>query len=64
MDLKVNMMGRWAVWPVMAAVALALVVDSWVPEALLYLGIAMTLAATALYLQDGWRAISRDRTST
>ena len=64
MDLKVNMMGRWAVWPVMAALALALVVDSWVPEALLYLGIAMTLAATALYLQDGWRAISQDSTST
>jgi hypothetical protein len=44
--------------------ALALIVDSWVPEALLYLGIAMTLAATGLYLQDGWRAISQDSTST
>ena len=64
MDLKVNMMGRWAVWPVMSALALALIVDSWVPEALLYLGIAMTLAATALYLQDGWRAIRQDSTST
>lgn len=64
MDLKVNMMGRWAVWPVMGALALALIVDSWVSEALLYVGIAMTLAATALYLQDGWRAISQDSTST
>lgn len=64
MDLKVNMMGRWAVWPVMSALALALVLDSWIPEALLYVGIAMTLAATALYLQDGWRAIRQDSTST
>jgi cardiolipin synthase (CMP-forming) len=64
LDLKVNMLGRWAVWPVMSALALALIVDSWVVDALLYLGIGMTLAATALYLQDGWRAIRQDSTST
>ena len=64
MDLKVNMMGRWAVWPVMGALAVALILDTWVAEALLYLGIVMTLAATALYLQDGWRAIRQDSTST
>ena len=29
-DLNVNMLGRWAVWPMMSALALALVVDSWV----------------------------------
>ena len=64
MDLKVNMMGRWAVWPVMGALAVALILDTWVAEALLYVGIVMTLAATALYLQDGWRAIREDSTST
>jgi phosphatidylglycerophosphate synthase len=64
MDLKVNMMGRWAVWPVMGALAVALIVDSWVADALLYVGIVMTLAATALYLQDGWRAVRQDSTST
>lgn len=63
-DLNVNMIGRWAVWPTMAALALALVWESWVPEALLYLGLAMTLAATALYLQDGMRAIRQGSTST
>ena len=31
-DLNVNMVGRWAVWPVMSALGLALVWDSWVPE--------------------------------
>jgi len=63
-DLNVNMVGRWAVWPVMSALGLALVWDSWVPEALLYLGIALTLAATVLYLQDGVRALQEGSTST
>jgi CDP-diacylglycerol--glycerol-3-phosphate 3-phosphatidyltransferase len=64
MDLKVNMLGRWAVWPVMSALALALVVESWVVDALLYVGLAMTLGATAIYMQDGWRAMKEDSTST
>ncbi len=63
-DLNVNMLGRWAVWPVMSALALALIWDSWVVDALLYLGLAMTLAATAMYLQDGWRALREGSTST
>jgi CDP-diacylglycerol--glycerol-3-phosphate 3-phosphatidyltransferase len=63
-DLNVNMLGRWAVWPTMGALALALVWDSWVPEVLLYIGLAMTLAATAMYLQDGLRAIRQGSTST
>ena len=37
---RVNMLGRWAVWPVMSALALCLVVDTWVTDALLYLGLA------------------------
>ena len=64
MDLKVNMLGRWAVWPVMSALALSLIVDTWVDDVLLYIGLAMTLAATALYLQDGWHALREDSTST
>jgi len=54
-DINVNMLGRWAVWPTMTALGLAILIDSWVPEALLYLGLAMTLGATYLYLQDGVR---------
>jgi CDP-diacylglycerol--glycerol-3-phosphate 3-phosphatidyltransferase len=64
LDLSVNMIGRWAVWPTMSALGLALIWDSWVPEALLYVGLAMTLAATAVYLQDGLRAIRQGSTST
>jgi cardiolipin synthase len=64
LDLNVNMIGRWAVWPTMGALGLALIWDSWVPELLLYVGLAMTLAATAVYLQDGLRAIRQGSTST
>jgi CDP-diacylglycerol--glycerol-3-phosphate 3-phosphatidyltransferase len=64
LDLNVNMLGRWAVWPTMSALGLALIWDSWVPELLLYIGLAMTLAATAVYLQDGLRAIRQGSTST
>jgi cardiolipin synthase len=63
-DLNVNMLGRWAVWPVMSALALALIVESWIVDVLLYVGLAMTLAATARYLQDGLRALRKGSTST
>jgi cardiolipin synthase len=52
-DIKVNMIGRWAVWPTMFSIFLAMVSTTWVAEALLYLGLAMTLWATALYIRDG-----------
>jgi len=55
MDLKVNMLGRWAVWPVMSALALSFMVETWATDVLMYIGLAMTLAATAMYVQDGVR---------
>lgn len=60
MDLKVNMVGRWAVWPVMVALGLSMATSSWVPDALLYVGLAMTLWATALYFRDGWSALHQN----
>jgi CDP-diacylglycerol--glycerol-3-phosphate 3-phosphatidyltransferase len=63
-DLSVNMLGRWAVWPVMGALGLAMIVETWVSDVLLLFGLALTLAATALYLQDGWRALREGSTST
>jgi cardiolipin synthase len=63
-DLEVSMLGRWAVWPVMSALALALVVEGWVLDVLLYVGLAMTLAATVRYLQDGVRELRKASTST
>jgi cardiolipin synthase len=56
-DLKINMVGRWAVWPTMFSLFLVMLVDSWVCDALLYLGLALTLWATALYFRDGLQGL-------
>ena len=60
-DIKVNMLGRWAVWPTMFSIFLAMVSTTWVAEALLYIGLAMTLAATWLYVRDGLTALREQR---
>jgi cardiolipin synthase (CMP-forming) len=65
MDLRINMVGRWAVWPVMFAIFLAMIADTWVADASLYLGLALTLWATAIYLADGVRFLqARHRPSS
>jgi cardiolipin synthase len=55
LEFKINMLGRWAVWPTMAALFLAMCTDTVISELLLYLGVAMSIGATSLYLRDGWR---------
>lgn len=65
MDLKINMVGRWAVWPVMFAIFLAMIVDTWVATASLYIGLVLTLWATAIYFADGYRFMqARNRPSS
>jgi CDP-diacylglycerol--glycerol-3-phosphate 3-phosphatidyltransferase len=63
-DIKVNMLGRWAVWPTMFSLFLAMVSTTWVAEALLYLGLAMTIGATVLYVQEGLRALRAQKTQS
>jgi CDP-diacylglycerol--glycerol-3-phosphate 3-phosphatidyltransferase len=64
LDLSVNMLGRWAVWPTMSALGVAMIMETWLSEVLLYVGLGMTLAATAQYLQDGLRALRQGSSST
>ena len=65
MDLKINMVGRWAVWPVMFAIFLTMIVDTWIATASLYIGLALTLWATAIYFADGYRFMqARNRPSS
>jgi cardiolipin synthase len=64
LDIEIKMLGRWAVWPTMFSLFLAMVLDTWVSEVLLYIGIAMTLAATAQYIVDGRRDWNRRKPST
>jgi cardiolipin synthase len=51
-ELQITMLGRWAVWPTMSAIALSLVGADPVDEILLYIGVAMTLGATAQYVRQ------------
>jgi CDP-diacylglycerol--glycerol-3-phosphate 3-phosphatidyltransferase len=61
LDLNINMLGRWAVWPTMSALFFAMVTDAPWPEWLLYIGLAMTIGATVIYFRDGIEALrSRD----
>lgn len=64
MDVSINMVGRWAVWPIMLAIFLALLVETWVDDAFLLVGLALTLWATALYVREGLRFSRRPSTST
>jgi cardiolipin synthase len=63
LDIQIKMLGRWAVWPTMFSLFLAMVVDTWISEVLLYIGMAMTFGATIQYLRDGW-AEFREKPST
>ena len=63
LDLNINMLGRWAVWPTMSALFFAMVTNDPWPEYLLYLGVAMTLGATAIYFRDGVRELRRNDSS-
>ena len=63
-DLEINTLGRWAVWPTMFSLFLAMVSVTWVADVLLLIGLAMTLAATAIYLQDGYRQLTHTPSSS
>jgi cardiolipin synthase len=62
-DIEVNMVGRLGVWPTMFSLFLAMVSVTWVAQALLYVGLGMTLIATALYLRDGAAVLRRPSSS-
>ncbi len=57
-DIKINWPGRWAVWPLMSALFFALAGVETVAHVSLYLGLALAIWATVLYLQDGRRQLS------
>jgi cardiolipin synthase len=66
LDLEVKMIGRWAVWPTMFSLFLAMVSVTWVADVLLYIGLAMTIATTVEYVVDArkqWKA-KTDKPST
>jgi cardiolipin synthase len=51
-ELRITMLGRLAVWPTMTAIATALLGLDPADDVLLYVGLGMTLGATAQYLRQ------------
>ena len=56
-QIRVNWPGRISVFPIMGGIFFALVVDGWVPAALLVLGLALAIVATVLYARTGIRTV-------
>ena len=61
-ELEINQLGRWAVWPTMLSGLVAMIWVTWVAPVLLYVGLVLSLAATALYVR-GWVAAARPSSS-
>jgi CDP-diacylglycerol--glycerol-3-phosphate 3-phosphatidyltransferase len=62
-DLKINWLGRWGVWPVFGALFFALCAVHWLALVFLYAGLVLTLASSAQYVRDGLRT-ARQQAST
>jgi CDP-diacylglycerol--glycerol-3-phosphate 3-phosphatidyltransferase len=62
-DLKINWLGRWGVWPVFGSLFFAICAVHWLALACLYVGLVLTLASSAQYVRDGVR-MARDEGST
>lgn len=64
-ELRINWPGRLGVAPTMAAPAVAMAGGHWLAQVFLYIGIALALTATALYIRDGVRQVrAREQVSS
>jgi CDP-diacylglycerol--glycerol-3-phosphate 3-phosphatidyltransferase len=54
-QLKINWLGRWGVWPVFSAIFFALCGVHWLAIICLYVGLVLVLGATVQYVRDGLR---------
>jgi cardiolipin synthase len=62
-QLKINWLGRWGVWPVFSALFFALCDVDWLALICLYVGLALVLGSTVQYVRDGLR-MARDQGSS
>lgn len=53
-EIRVNWIGRLAVWPLMAGGFLALCMDTWVANLLVWIGVIGSYAASWLYFKAAW----------
>jgi cardiolipin synthase len=59
-EIKVNWIGRLAVWPLMAGGFLALCLDTWVANVLVWIGVIGSYAASWLYFRAVWPQLRAD----
>lgn len=64
LELRINWPGRLAVWPIMSAIFFALLDLLTLGAVLLYVGLVLALAATALYVRDGFAQAGRKTAPT
>ena len=60
-EIEISPIGRWAVWPTMLSLFLAMITSTWIATGLLLLGVGLTLVATVKYARQVfpvWRAPS------
>ena len=60
-DVKINWLGRAGVWPVMAALGLAMAGFGTAGAICLYVGLALVLGSTAQYVREGFRLKAEQR---
>jgi hypothetical protein len=58
-ELHINWAGRLGVLPMMGAPFFAMAGVHWLALILLYVGMALTLTATALYVRRGFQELSK-----
>lgn len=63
-EVRINWLGRIAVWPTMLALFVALVTDTWVSEVLLYTGLVLTVLASLQYANSLWMGLPPKETAT
>jgi cardiolipin synthase len=54
-ELRINWLGRWGVWPVFSAIFFALCNVDWLALACLYVGLVLVILSTVQYVRDGLR---------
>jgi cardiolipin synthase len=54
-ELRINWLGRWGVWPVFSAIFFALCNADWLALACLYVGLVLVILSTVQYVRDGLR---------
>ena len=63
-ELKINWPGRLGVAPILGAPFFAIAGVHWLALIMLYVGLALSLIATVLYVRDGARELARRKASS